>query len=143
MPTKTEEINQAVMARLQGIAGPTVKRADERDAAIPTGGLIVMNDLAPANVDGPLGNRGPWYVTGEIDIEVLVHVADEAARHAALDALLAAVEGAFAADITMGGLIYGFELNRPEVEVQSPTGDAGVKGGIVTMTVEYQSDTRL
>ena len=147
MPSKSEQVIQAVESLLNGITAVTkiVKRGGERPKDIKNrDAYYILLDGEPGDPDGPLlGDLPPWYYQHRIEVEIYVQKGDEDTRQSTFDTALQAIETGFDADPTLGGLIKGFQFRRPEAIETGPEGDAGIKSASLPIFVEYESNTRL
>jgi hypothetical protein len=145
MASQSEQVIVAVDALLKGIASltVTVDRGGEMPTAISKDAHYILRDGDPGEPEPLLGNDGPWIYEHTLEVEVFVQDADEATRHARFDQALQAVETAFVADPTLGGLIKGFTFRRPEAIEQAEDGRKTIKAALLPILVVYQSSTRL
>lgn len=145
MPSKVEQVIQAVETLLGGITAPTVsvERGGSRPETIEKEAHLILLDGEP-EPDGPLlGNQGPFYYIHRIEVEVFVEERVDATRRSRFDAALQAIEARFETDPTLGGLIKAFDMQRPEPVEEGEQGSPTIKAASLPIFVEYQSDTRL
>ena len=50
---------------------------------------------------------------------------------------------ALESDPVLGGLAFGMSYGRPEIDTESVIGAAAIKHGMITVTVEYETDSPL
>ena len=146
MPSQTEQVLQAVQGLLNAISAvtKTVDRGGEVPARLDQEAHYVLLDGDPGELDGPLlGDEPPYYYQHDIEVEVFVQHANEATRRALFDTAIQAIETGFEADPTLGGLIKGFAMRRPEAIEDKRDGAEPIKAASLSITVEYQSHTRL
>ena len=74
--SKTEQILQAVLARLETLPTAKVERNTAVPEKIPTGGLIVLRDGNPGEPDMALGGFGGAYYSHDIEIELYIEEGD-------------------------------------------------------------------
>ena len=143
--TKGEQVIKALEAALAPLA--TATRAVVRNATgledIPAAGLIVLRDGDPGEPESNLGNQGPYYYRHAAEIELYVEAGDAAAREAGFDALRQAVGQALDADPTLGGEIFGLTYAAPEVDPEAVFGGEAIKAAVLTVTLDYESATRI
>ena len=143
MPSKNEQILQAVLARLGTLPSAKVERNTAVPEKIPAGGLIVLRDGDPGVPDTALGGFGGVYYSHDVEIELYVEEGDATARDAAFDTLVQAVGAVLETDPTLGGLAFGMTYGRPEVDTEAVAGAPAIKTGTITVTVEYETDSPL
>ena len=141
--SKTEQILQAVLARLETLPTTKVERNTAVPEKIPAGGLIVLRDGDPGEPDTALGGFGGVYYSHDVEIELYVEEGDAIARDAASDALVQEIGTALESDPTLGGLAFGMTYGRPEIDTEGVTGAPAIKHGTITVTVEYETDSPL
>ncbi len=144
--TATETVLRALLARLQtleGAAGPKILRNAERPERVPHGGLVVLWDGDPGEPDEALGGEGPFYAAHVAELWLGVQAGDPFQRETRFDDLVAAVAGALDADPTLGGAVFGMTYSRPAPEAEALDGAADIKAGIVDVTLEYQTASRM
>ena len=139
MPSKTERVLQALHSLLQTVSDATVERNIAVPAKIPPGGLIMVRDGDPGEPGTALGGFGSTYYSHRIEVEVHVQEADQSARDTAFDDLVVAVGTALDADPTLGGLVFGMSYGRPATDLEPIEGAVAIKGGVIEITVEYES----
>ena len=143
MPSKTEQVLQALCSLLRTIPEATVERNIAVPAKIPAGGLIVLRDGDPGEPDTALGGFGSAYYSHRIEVETHVQEADPAARDTAYDDLVVAVGTALDTDPALGGLVFGMSYGRPASDLEPIEGAPAIKSGVIEITVEYESDAPL
>ena len=136
--SKTEQILEAIRGGLETVPGAKVERNTVVPEKIPVGGLIVLRDGDPGEPDTSLGGFGSAYYSHAIEVEVYVEGGD-----AAFDGLLGQIGAVFDADPTLGGLAFGMTYGRPDVDVEAVAGAPAIKAGTITVTVEYETESRL
>lgn len=141
--SKREQVLTALFARLKTISGPTVLRGADKPEEIPENGLIVM-------YDGALGEPVEVYLSPltylydhEVPVEVIVMGDTREARVTALDALLASLGTALAADRYLGGLCDEVRELAPEVDDLTEDGAASELGAVVRIICEYGTSSPL
>jgi hypothetical protein len=141
--SKTEQVLEALKARLQTVFGAKVERNTALPEKIPAGGLIVLRDGDPGEPEQALGGFGSAYYSHRVEIEIYVQGADDAARDTSFDALVQEIGTALEADPTLGGLAFGMTYGRPSVDVEAVDGAAAIKTGTLAVVVDYETDTPL
>ncbi|MGL4963184.1 MAG: hypothetical protein ACRC67_18275 [Inquilinus sp.] len=132
---------KAVLAA--GLPDADVKRADGWPDTIDGGRLVVIFENRDADPEDQLGTEGPWYIAHPLQIGIAARAGTADARHAAFDLLLTEFNAVLQADLTLGGEIFGMTWSRPAIDAEAFPGNAGIKAGLVELTLEYQSDTRV
>lgn len=142
MTTRREAALQALAARLAAIPGVTVRRNDDKPAAVPPGGLIILNDGDPGAPEVSLSPPRYWW-EHEAEAQVILHRAPQTARTAALDELLAAIGAALAGDRTLGGAVSHCEPGAPRPDEVAVDGAASVRGAVLTIVLSYDTSDPL
>ncbi|MFN7192036.1 MAG: acyl-CoA transferase, partial [Rhodospirillales bacterium] len=134
MPSKREEVLQALHARLQAVPLVKVERNRLRPERLPPEGLIILRD---GDVGEPEILLSPLsYVwTHAARIEVFSGAADPDGH---LDDLLMAIATALTADPTLGGLVDLIDVGAPDFDAAAPEGGADVKAAIVSVRLIYE-----
>jgi hypothetical protein len=101
---------------------------------VPAGGLIILRDGDPGEPDVTLNPRSEFY-SHRAEIEAFVTQHASGSGEAALDALLAEIGAALAADL--GSLAENLYLSAPETSVLAIEGAAPILTARVTVTIEY------
>ncbi|MFN8700966.1 MAG: acyl-CoA transferase [Rhodospirillales bacterium] len=135
MPSKREEVLQALHARLQAVPLVKVERNRLRPERLPPEGLIILRD---GDVGEPEILLSPLsYVwTHAARIEVFSGAADPDGH---LDDLLMAIATALTADPTLGGLVDLIDVGAPDFDAAAPEGGADVKAAIVSVRLIYET----
>src|SRR5918996_5974068 len=141
--SKAEQVLDGVRALLETVPGPTIDRHSVLPERIPGGGLIILRDGDPGEPEQALGGFGNAYYQHAVEIEVYVEEGDAVARDAAFDALLQQIGAALEADPTLGGLAFGLTYGRPEPTIEAVAGGPAIKGGTLTVTVDYETEAPL
>ncbi|WP_085440252.1 hypothetical protein [Magnetofaba australis] len=141
MSSKTERILQALHSLLKAIPSATVLRNAALPTRIPADGLIILRDGDPGEPDLSLGGVGGCYYQHQVEIEIIVQHGDAAQRQSRFDELLLAVAEALDADSTLGGLIYGMTYGRPAIQLEHEEGAAPLLGGIIELTLDYETSS--
>lgn len=143
MSSKFEKIATALEALLNCIGGPNVKRNEEIPEQIPDLGLIILNDGREADFEEVLGGFDETYHRHEFEIEGFVQSGRVSTRNQRFDDLFVAIGQQLKSDETLGGLIFGMSYTRPEVSIERQQGTAAIKGGFLSLFVEYSNTTPL
>lgn len=143
MPSKTEQVLEALRALLETVPGVEVERNTALPEKIQTGGLIIVRDGNPGEPDQALGGFAGAYYSHRIEVEMYVQGGDAVARDAAFDSLIQATGTALEADPTLGGLAFGMTYGRPSVDVEAVDGAAAIKTGTLAIVVDYETDAPL
>ncbi|WP_149539360.1 hypothetical protein [Siccirubricoccus phaeus] len=131
----------ALHARLQaGLAARApaalVLRNETVPQRLPPGGLVVLRDGETAE-ETPLLSPLAWAVEHRAEVEVTVAGATPAARAALLDALLADIAAAIAADRTLGGAVEWAQPGSPGFEDVEVEGAAAARAALVPVTLWF------
>ena len=138
MPTRREEVLTALFARLREVPGAAVKREEPLPEKVPAAGLVTLRDGDPGEPEVLLSPL-TYLWQHQAEIEVIVQQTPADAATAALDALLADVGAALAADRTLGGLVDWIEWGAPRTRDLAIDGAACLKAATVTVTLHYAS----
>jgi len=141
--SKAEQVLDALEALLETVPGASVERNSVLPEKIPDGGLIILRDGDPGELEQALGGFGSTYYQHAVEIEVYIEEGDAAARDAAFDALLLQIGAALEADPTLGDLAFGLTYGRPESSIEAVAGAPAIKSATLTVTVDYESDAPL
>jgi len=131
----------ALYARLQAsfaarATAPLVLRNETVPQRLPPGGLVVLRDGETVE-ETPLLSPLAWAVEHRAEVEVIVAGATPAARAALLDALLADIAAAIAADRTLGGAVEWAQPSSPGFEDVEVEGAAAARGALVPVTLWF------
>jgi hypothetical protein len=135
MPTTRETILKSLHALLQTLPA-TALRGEVLPERVPASGLIILRDGDPGDPEVLLSPLLYLY-DHRAEIEVVVQVGDPATRDAALDALLASIGAALAADRTLGGLCDWVEPEAPKPIELPIEGAASLKAAVVPVILTY------
>ena len=136
MTSKREQVLAALSGQLRGIAGAAVKRNEALPVSVPAGGLVILRDGDPGEPDVTLNPRTEFY-SHRAEIEVFVTRPVDGGGETVLDALLAQVGAALAADRSLGGLAENLFCSAPETSVLAIEGAALILTARITVTIEY------
>jgi hypothetical protein len=131
----------ALYARLQPALAardpaPLVLRNETVPQRLPPGGLVVLRDGETAE-ETPILSPLAWAIEHRAEVEVTVAGATSAARAALLDALLADVAAAIAADRTLGGAVEWAQPGGPGFEDVEFEGAAAARAASVPITLFF------
>jgi hypothetical protein len=143
MVSKIEQVLEALKVLLETVPGAAIERNAALPEKIQVGGLIVLRDGNPGELEEVLGGFGGAYYSHRIEVEVYVQEGDAAARDVAFDVLLQNIGTALDARPTLGGLAFGMTYGRPSVDVDAVDGAAAIKSGTLAVVVDYETDTPL
>jgi hypothetical protein len=136
MSSKRERVLSTLFGQLQAIPHAAVKRNEALPQTVPTGGLVILRDGDPGEPDVTLNPRSEFYNhRGEIEAYVTQPVGG--GGEAMLDALLAEIAAALAADRSLGGLAENLYWSAPETSVLAIEGAAPILAAHITVTIEY------
>ncbi len=149
----TDSIHKQIPEQLATLAAAadaeaTVETNTDEPEEIPEGGLVIIRDGNPKPVVETLGGFDDVYMTCTFPAEVYVVGGTAATRDARYDALLQALAGAWLArdengQRSLGGLVYGVIIDRPEPMTEPREGSAACKMGTIQVTVEYTAPSTL
>lgn len=135
MTTKREAVLAALFAALRQIGGPVaLLRNEVLPERIPETGLVILRDGEPGEPEVTLSPlRYHWQHRAEVE----VFTRDGEGREAGMDALLASIGAAIAADRTLGGTCDWAEAGGP-VSVDLPVaGAVPIRAMLLTVTLHY------
>ncbi|MEZ0263028.1 MAG: hypothetical protein ACAH80_18630 [Alphaproteobacteria bacterium] len=144
-----KQIVDKVKALLSDIDG---KLTVEANTALPEkvsdDGLIIVRDISPEPSDESYGGFDTLYMTGVLPIEVFVQAGTDEKRDIKYDELLQAISAKLlvrdaVGNRSLGGLVYGVVLDRPESLPNDVLGAASVKCATIRMHVEYSAPAAL
>lgn len=136
MPSKREQALDALLAALQTIPGPEVRRGGDLPTRIPPGGLIVLRDGDPGEPEVTLSPVIYEY-RHRADVEVILQPAPDVDGADALDGVLLALGEALDADPTLGGVCLWSEPLAPATSDLALEGVAGIVAAIVPVELNY------
>ena len=143
MPSKPEQILEAIKVLLITVPNAKVERNTAVPEKIPAGGLIVLRDGDPGEPETALGGFGSVYYSHNIEIELYAEDGDATTRDAAFDTLVQSIGTVLEADPTLSGLAFGMSYGRPEIDTETVAGAPAIKTGTITVTVEYETASPL
>ena len=103
----------------------------------------MLRDGDPGEPEQALGGVGSVYYSHAVEIEVYVEAASAGKRDAAFDVLVQKIGAVLDSDPTLGGFAFGMTYARPEIETEAVAGAPAIKTGIVSVIVEYETETPL
>jgi len=136
--TTRENILLALLAALQNVAGPTVRREEVLGERVPTGGLVTLWDGDPGEPEITMSPL-QYHYEHKAEIEVIVQAAKSTDRALAFDALIASVGTIIAADTTLGGLCDWVEASAPKPIDLPVIGGETMKAASIPVTLIYSS----
>jgi len=136
--TRDEALATALFAALSAVPGPTLRRGGALTEDIGPEGLVNMVDGAPQELEERLGGAREMAV--EHEIEIGVAVADDTARAAALDALVAALAAAVLADAPLAALADHVRVHplRDRADIGQP-GAAAIRTATLPVELLYET----
>ena len=105
--SKAEQVLEAMKALLEMVPGAVVERNSVLPEKVPAGGLIILRDGDPGELEQALGGFGSVYYQHAVQIEVYVEEGGPAVRDTAFDDLLQQIGTALDANPTLCGLAFG------------------------------------
>ena len=136
MTSKREQALSALFARLQGVAGATVRRNEALPQTAPAGGLVILRDGDPGEPDVTLNPRTEYY-THRAEIEAFVTQPVGGGGEEELDALFSWLSAKLNIDRSLGGLAENLTWSAPETSVLAIEGAAPILTARITVTIEY------
>jgi len=136
MPSRREQILQALFAALSAIPGPRVLRNEVSPERVPAGGVLILRDGDPGEPDVLL-SPPEWVYRHRAEIEVVVDAPTATACDQAFDELVAAIGGVLAADRTLGGLCDWVEAEAPAPLDIAIDGAPGLKAAVLLVVLDY------
>ncbi|HXF88311.1 MAG TPA: hypothetical protein VNK48_08165 [Xanthobacteraceae bacterium] len=113
MPSKREAVLAGVLALLRSaLPSAEVRRNLAKPERIPAGGLAIVRDGDPGEPEVLLSPLTYLYAH-RIPVEIAARESGTQSREQVLDAMLAAIGAAVAADRTLGGLCDFIEAEAP------------------------------
>jgi hypothetical protein len=141
--SKTEQVLEALKARLQTIPDAVVERNSVLPEKISDGGLIILRDGDPGEPEQSLGGFGGVYYQHVVEIEVYVEEGDPVVCDGTFDDLLQQVGVSLDTNPTLGGLAFGLTYGRPEPSIEAVAGAPAIKNATINVTVDYETDAPL
>ena len=137
MPTTRETVLSALFTTLQGIGGGvTVLRNEVLPERVPVGGLLILRDGQPGELEVTLS---PLRYHWQHRVEVEAFVRGSSGLDATFDALVEKVGLAVDADRTLGGQCDWIETDAPEPVDLAVEGATGIKAAVLILTLHYTS----
>ena len=122
---------------------PTVLRNETVPQRLPPGGVLVLQDGETEEATAMLSPL-VYAIRHRAELEITVGGADEAARTALLEDILAVVASALVADRTLGGAVEWSEPGPPLIEPVPVEGAATLKTALLPITLWFTApDTPL
>ncbi len=143
MPSKPEQILEAIKTLLMTVPGAKIERNTAVPEKIPTSGLIVLRDGDPGEPETALGGFGGVYYSHGIEIELYIEEGDATVRDATFDTLVQSIGTVLETDPTLGDLVFGMSCARPEINTEAVAGAPAIKTGTIIVTVEYETNSLL
>jgi hypothetical protein len=141
--SEAEQILRAIKTLLEMVPGAVVERNTVLPEKVPAGGLIILRDGDPGELEQALGGFANAYYQHAVEIEVYVEEGGAAARDSAFDNLLQQIGAALDADPILGDLAFGLTYGRPEASIEAVSGAPAIKSATLTVTIEYETDAPL
>ena len=136
MPTPRETILQALLAALQTVPDPTVRRGAILPEPIPAGGLLILRDGDPGTPEVTL-SPPRYHSEHRAEVEMIIQGKTPSDRDAAFDTQLQSLSTAIATDRTLGGLCDWVEAEAPHaVDLPAERVEA-LKATIVPVILTY------
>ena len=136
MSTTRETILRALHIALQNHLTATVRRNEALPERIPGEGLVILRDGDPGEPDITLNPRTEFY-SHRVELELFLTQPTAGGGEALLDALVANVHAALAADPSLGGLAENLVVTAPETGVLAVEGAAPILTARLTVIVDY------
>ncbi len=136
MSSKREQVLTTLFSTLRDVPGAAVKRNEALPSSLPASGLVILRDGDPGEPDVTLNPRTEFF-SHRAEIEAFATQPAGGGGEVALDALLAEIGGALAAERSLGGLAENLYWSAPEVSVLTIEGAAPILAARITVTIEY------
>ena len=136
MPSKREEALDALLAAIQTVTGPEVRRGGELPSRVPAGGLLILRDGDPGEPEVTLCPLVYEY-RHRAEVEVIVQPPVSANAADVMDALLVRLGEAIEADRTLGGTCLWVEPAAPITSDLALEGVAGITAAVVPVELIY------
>ena len=140
--SKREQVLNALLARLSALPDVEVKRNAVLPVKIPDNGLVVLRDGDIGEPDILL-SPACYVFHHKAEIEVLIQQVEDSDNDAKLDSILEAIGLILKVDVTLSGLIDYMHADPPEFIEQPVDGGLTIKGAVVPIVLEYDSDSNL
>jgi hypothetical protein len=114
--SKAEQVLDGLKALLETVPDALVERNRVLPEKIPDGGLVILRDGDPGELEQGLGGFESTYDQHTVEIEIYVEEGNAAARDATFDALLQRIGAVLEADPTIGGPRVRTNLRASRVE---------------------------
>ncbi len=135
--SKREQVVEAIVALLvAALPAAKVERNAAKPERIPPGGLVIVRDGDPGEPEVLLSPLTYLY-THRIALEIAARESGSQSREQALDAMLAAVGAAVAADRTLGGLCEFLEAEAPATADVEASGTQAVRWADAAILASY------
>ena len=141
--SKAEQVLDALKALLETVPDAVVERNSVLPEKVPAGGLIILRDGDPGELEQALGGFGSTYYQHAVEVEVYVEGGDAAVRDTTFDDLLQRIGTAFDADPTLSGLAFGMSYGRPNTSIEAVAGAPAIKSATLSVIVDYETDAPL
>ncbi len=143
MTSKTETILQALAALVEGAVNSKFERNASVPEKIPADGLVILRDGNPGLPDEALGGFGNAYYEHEVEIEIYVADGAQNSRDDLFDTIITQIGEVLENDPDLGGFIFGMSYARPDVTVEIVPGSHAIKSGVLTLILDYETQTAL
>lgn len=137
MASKREQVLDAVAALIDAaLPAAKVERNAAKPERIPPGGLAIVRDGDPGEPEMLLSPLTYLY-THRIPFEIAARESGSQSREQVLDAMLAAISAAVAADRTLGGLCDFIEAEAPATADIEAAGAQAVRWADAAIVASY------
>ncbi len=135
--SKREQVIEAIVALVvAALPAAKVERNAAKPERVPAGGLVIVRDGDPGEPDVLLSPLTYLY-THRIPLEVAARESGSQSREEALDAMLAAIGAAVAADRTLGSLCEFIEAEAPATADIEASGAQAVRWADAAIVATY------
>lgn len=147
--SKHKQIVDKVVALISAIEGKvTVAANAPMPEEVPEDGLVIVRDIEAEPSDETLGGFDELYMTGILPVEVFVRSGDNDRRDVKYDELLQAISAVLLerdaiGNRSLGGLVFGVIVDRPDPVPQAVLGAAAVKAATIRVHLEYSAPSAL
>ena len=131
-----------VIAALPGVDVKGLDQSAALPANIPANGLVIVRSGDPGEPDIDLSPPA-YNFSHRIPLEMAAYQSGAATSEQALDAMMAAIGAAIAADRTLGGRCHWLDAMAPGTDAIVATGARSPLGADLMLVADYTSDSPL
>ncbi len=142
---KAFEYLHSLLSRIDTIPdydAPVVLRNEPEAVSIPKGGLIILRDGEVMEA-GVVLSPVLYEIHHQLEIVVQVQHTCARIRDGHMDILLQSIAASISYDINLSGIVDNVSLDKVEFLDEPIEGAETIKAALITVVVEYSSDTLL